>query len=201
MWTITMLYHSFMVSLAGVIGANPTLTIQRSSPQRHTNWMEEFQTGYVQSVAAAAGCQCWVSHTDLGIDVKISRLDSQGVADAEVDLQLKAVTSPRCWNADRTRISAYLSKKRYNMQINPNTILPNLVLIMEIPKKIDEWITSTDQTNGSGMVLSNCCYWVSLLGCPCTNSSRVKVSAPSNQVFDDAALCMIMEKISKGMKL
>lgn len=188
-----------MVSLAEVSGANPGLTIQRSSPQRYTNWMEEFQTGYVKSVAAAAGCQCWDSHIDLGFDLKIERYNSQGVPDSEVDLQLKAVSASHCWDVNRTCISAFLSRQRYNMQVNQKPIHPNLVLIMEIPDTVDKWITK--QPDESGMILSNRCYWVSLAGLPKKETDRVKVSAPVNQVFDDASLCMIMEKISKGIKL
>lgn len=163
--------------------------------------MEEFQSGLVHSIAAAAGCTCSATSVDDGIDLQVMRF-FHGNADSAIQVQLKAVHNQHRWNKDHTKISAKLQLKRYDsarMPLGSGNIMRRIIVIMDQPACEDDWML----LKGSSYLVNNHCYWVSLEGYPdkLPNQNMVTVNAPVEQVFDDVALCAIMEKIRKGLPL
>lgn len=95
-------------------------------------------------------------------------------------------------------IHAKLSKLRYDNSIiaGPNSSERRIVVIMDVPDNVDDWIKLADE----GTLLSNN-YWMTCEGLPERNEETITISAPVEHVFDDAALCEIMEKVKGGMPL
>ena len=70
---------------------------------------------------------------------------------------------------------------------------------MSVPKDLADW-TAADHDSLS---VRYCAYWVNVEGEPGVDETaveRVKVTAPKNQIFNDVALCDIMERIGRGGK-
>lgn len=175
------------------------LDIHRGSPQRKTNWMEQYQTGLIRSIASAAGCSYSPVGPDQGIDAILTRYDGS-IIDSQIHVQLKAVSGKNRWNADGSRIYAKLSAARYADAIQPKEKISFRVifLILDLPAEVDTWISCQDES----MLFRNRCYWVSLEGGPPKSGVRsVRISAPVEHLFDDAALCEILEKVKEGKTL
>lgn len=161
--------------------------------------MEQYQIGLIRSIAAAAGCTYSTVNPDPGIDALLTRHDGS-IMDSQIQIQLKAVSEQNGWNADRSRIHTELSAERYADAIKPKEELTTrtIFLIMDLPTTVDAWINYQDDS----MLLHNHCYWVSLEGePPKTGVQTVRISAPVEQLFDDAALCEILEKVKEGRAL
>lgn len=163
----------------------------RGMPTRATDRMELFQLGVVESLAAAAGCNVSAPIIDNGIDIDLTH-ELPGDEDVPLRVQLKAVTSG--WNASRSAISADLSLKRYDKMRRPGVMMPSIVVIMDLPKDVDDWFASGHPHT----TMQHCCYWVSLEGAPARSGKTVSVSAPATNLFDDVALCAIMARIRAG---
>ena len=190
-----------MTSLINAASHYHGVVLRRGAPQRLTDFMEQFQVGIVRSIASAAGCEFLSSSIDDGIDCSIKRR-FQGKLDSEIEVQLKAVSNAGRWDSNGTKISAKLSKSRYDTaRITPSDdlIMRRIIVIMDMPPVVDDWLTCEHNS----FQISHACYWLSLEGYPAVRSTQqnVAVSAPVEQVFDDAALCAIMEKINKRLPL
>lgn len=163
--------------------------------------MEQFQVGLVRSIAAAAGCDYGTESMDDGIDAMITR-NFSGNTDSLIQVQLKAVSGKDRWNADRTQISAKLQSQRCDaarLPLGAGNIVRRIIVIMDQPACDDDWML----LQGSSYLVNNHCYWVCLEGYPekPPQQNMVTIHAPIEQVFDDMALCAIMEKVRKGLPL
>jgi hypothetical protein len=78
---------------------------------------------------------------------------------------------------------------------SPVTVSTILVAML-VPREVEEWLTLTPEN----LLVRHCCYWVNLEGVPITGETKTTVRVPRQQVFDDSALCAIMERIGKGGK-
>lgn len=163
----------------------------RGMPTRKTNLMELFQLSVVQGVAAAAGCNVGAPMIDNGFDLDLTH-ELPNEEDVMLRVQLKAVTAG--WNADRTRISATMSRQRYDRMRRANPSLHSVVVIMDLPSEQAHWSWSHHPYT----VARHCCYWVSLEGAKERQGDTVTVSAAATNVFDDVALCQIMARIRAG---
>lgn len=180
-----------MTSISQSTEASTGAPVVRGLPTRRTDLMEMFEFSVVQAFAAAAGCNVSEPRIDNGIDLDIYH-EMPNEDDATLRVQLKAVSSG--WNASRSRISARLSRLRYDKMRRVGTQIPSLVIIMDLPADMSEWTWSKHPYTA----LRHCCYWVSLEGQPERAGAEVTVSAPATNVFDDEALCRIMARIRAG---
>lgn len=193
------LYYHFRMSTLDAARQRSHLDVHRGSPQRITDWMEQYQIGLIRSIASAAGCEYLPMQPDQGIDALIARYEGS-VMDSQIQVQLKAVSGQSRWNADRSRIHAELSAERYADAIKPkeDLIIRTIFLILDLPAEVDAWIDCQNES----MQLHNHCYWVSLEGKPSVlGTQNVRISAPIEHLFDDAALCEILEKVKEGKAL
>lgn len=167
--------------------------VVRGMPTRKTDLMELFQASVVQAIAAAAGCNVSAPRVDNGIDLDLTH-ELPYEEDVPLRVQLKAVTSG--WNTDRSRIRAKLSKKRYDKMRRVNPMLPQILVVMDIPGKQEDWIRMEDPHT----IAQRLCYWVNLAGEPefTGTGDVVTVSAPAANIFDDLSLCQIMARIRGG---
>lgn len=165
--------------------------VVRGMPTRGTDLMELFQASIVQAIAAAAGCNVLESKIDDGIDLWITQQVDDDEEPTPLRLQLKAVTDG--WNVSRDSIRAKMSRKRFNQMRQPGTYLPQILVIMDLPKDQDDWIRMEEPHT----ITQHLCYWNSLVGEPERpgTGDKVTVSAPVTNVFDDFALCEIMSRI------
>jgi hypothetical protein len=172
---------------AAVVAAGQVV---RGMPTRETDLMELFQASIVQAIAAAAGCNVSVPLVDNGIDLDLTH-ELPDEDDVPLRVQLKAVTTG--WNADRSRIRAKLSKKRYDKMRRVGPQLPQILVVMDLPSEQEDWIRIEDPHT----IAQHLCYWVNLAGEPefTGTGDVVTVSAPATNVFDDLTLCEIMARI------
>lgn len=167
------------------------MPVLRGLPKRHTDHMEQFQEAAVRAIAAAAGCSVSTIPVDDGIDLHV-RYRAPGGNTASLDVSLKAVSSG--WNASRTLIKASLSRQRYDEMRAVGTMLPQIMVIMDVPADPSTWLLSRHPYTA----LRHVAYWVSLEGEPENAAKSISVSAPAENIFDDEALCRIMARISGG---
>lgn len=169
----------------------------RGSAKRHTELMEALQIAYVRAVAAAAGCNIYGKpEIDEGVDISLSHTaDAHGAEGvARLEIQLKATSDFD--GPDSGSISAGITGKRWNYFCTPDPTIDKIIVIMYIPKDQQEWILASHDV----LSVRHCAYWINIAGEPKTEKDNLKVKASINQVFDDVALCDMMERIGRGGK-
>lgn len=175
------------------------LRVPRGSPSRFTEHMEQFQTAWVEALAAASGCIVWSAVVlDDGIDMMLThKHDSHtGISErrATLNVQLKATRSKPNKSGS---VSVPISRRRvldYSVQ---DPTIPVIVAILAMPAKQHHWVYATHRN----LNLYGACHWVNLEGFavgPGADSDRITVSAPGEQVLDDVTLAQMMERIGKG---
>jgi len=155
--------------------------------------MELFQASIVGAIAAAAGCNVSAPLIDNGIDLDLGH-ELPGQEEVPLRLQLKAVTSG--WDKGRTRISASMSRARYDQMRRVGPLRPQILVIMDLPAGQNDWI----RVQNPHTIAQHVCYWENLAGAPVFAGAgdTVTVSAPAGNVFDDVALCQMMARIRAG---
>ena len=164
-------------------------------PKRKTDSQEMLQLGYLFAVSAAAGCNTWQPQIDEGVDVLLSHTSAAHLSNqAWLHIQMKATGASGSKQA--SRISAKMSRKRYNELRDPNVTFNKIVVIMHQPTSQAKWISAGQQN----LVIRHCAYWVSLRGLPEPPGSGdyVTVTAPLSNVFDDVELCRLMAIVGQG---
>ncbi|MFD7656936.1 DUF4365 domain-containing protein [Actinosynnema sp. NPDC059797] len=158
--------------------------------------MEILQIGYLHAVAAAARCSIATPIPDKKLDWLVTHQSTAHTGgDDEVTLKvaLKATktipSNPKGGSFGFTLKNGHLEYLNY-FEPTVNRIL----VVMLLPQKIDDWI----RASGDYLELRHCCYWVNLAGEKITGKERTTVRVPTDQVFDDQALCAIMERIGSG---
>lgn len=164
------------------------IAIQRGMTMRLSNRKEEIQRGAINAIAAAAGCNTMVPAIDEGDDVILSYQAAGSEEMKMLGLQLKATSARNRWNAQHTEITAHLSRQRYDKYRSTNVTFPKIIVIMDLPESVDDWVDISPERMGVGKN-----YWVSIAGFPEKNrTGQIAVRASADNVFDDAALCGIM---------
>jgi hypothetical protein len=157
--------------------------------------MEVLQIGYLHAVVAAARCSLSSPNPDRGVDWVVTHEAPVGVADPEVDLklQLKSThTVPVPLSGDTfgfTLENAHLEKLA-----TPNPTITRLLVVMLQPRHVDRWLMASHNL----LAMRHCCYWVNLAGVAVSGSTRTTVRIAKSHVFDDLALCRIMQTIRDG---
>jgi hypothetical protein len=160
--------------------------------------MEAFQEAYVRGVAAAAGC---VVHgrpeIDEGVDITLTHTsETHQTDDNTVYLAIQMKSSSKGLIHEGKFASATMRRNRYDSFRAENVTVHKIVVILHMPAELEDWIRVGDDA----LLLHHKAYWVSIRGNtpiePGTESAQVK--APVEQIFDDLALCRIMQRIGQG---
>jgi hypothetical protein len=163
-----------------------------------TACMEMLQTGYLQAVAAAAGCAVAKPIPDAhGIDYQVSHGSNKHTMDsiAEIRVQLKA-TSTVTRETIRTKGDFPLELENADLarlSISPVTI-PRLLVVLLLPKDQAEWL----RADHDELAVRHCAYWINLEGVSTRGEKTTTVRVALDHVFDDRALCEIMRKVGAG---
>ncbi len=157
--------------------------------------MEEFQKGYLAAIAAASGCVIAEFNFDDGIDAQLNHTSDAHTAitdrTARLEIQLKATyqAPPKSGGA-----SIQMTQDRFDYYRIENPTLNKIVIVMHMPEDPSHWILASRKH----LRIHHCSYWVNLAGRGPSTADRPTVTAPASNVFDDAALCAIMERIGTG---
>ena len=160
-----------------------------------TSCMETLQVGYLHAVAAAAGCALSSPFPDNGIDWHVSHGSTAHTEDDEatVKVQLKCT-----YQIAPTQAGPYFSFTLDNDHLrklaHARVAVHKILVVMLVPREVDRWLLAEPDR----LEVRHCCYWVNLAGHAVTGKRRTNVRIPTEQVFDDRALCAIMARVGAG---
>ena len=145
---------------------------------------------YVRAVAARAGyvtAECDFDRD--GVDLQIR---AGGAMRPAVDLQLKATVN--LGNSADGHCRFVLKRRNYDL-LCEETLIPRLLVVLELPSDEDRWITIT----ADELILRRRAYWLNLKGYEKTdNRSTVTVPIPVTNVFDVDSMRSLMEQSRRG---
>jgi len=173
--------------------SSPTKSALRGYPNRYTDMMEQLQLSYVRAIAASAGCIVSKPEIDDGIDLTLThKVDiHQGDKVARLEVQLKATSD---YDEESKYVTATMRRDRWDYYRTPDCTINKIVVIMSMPKSQDEWTLAEH----AGLSVRYCAYWVNLYRVEDSTAERPTVKAFKSNIFDDLALCEMMERIGQG---
>jgi len=158
--------------------------------------MESLEMSYVRAIAAAAGCVvAGTPEIDEGVDVMLSHTADSHQHDhvAYLNIQMKSTTSFD--GVDGPSISASMRGDRWNYFSTAHPTIGKIVVIMSLPKDQARWT----EVGHDSLTVRYCAYWVNIVGQPpIDKDSTTTVTAPKSQIFNDVALCDMMQRIGQG---
>lgn len=158
-----------------------------------TQRMESLQRGYLQAVTAAAGCTIGSFDIDDGIDALIKHRSSEHNSGRDQVLQVQLKSTATVPAGADGAVSVQFKLDRFELFAEPDPTVHKIVVIMVQPVSPDEWIVASHDC----LTLRHCSYWVNIAG-DLSTAANPTVSAPRAQIFDDIALCSIMERVGQG---
>lgn len=162
---------------------------------------EEFSYAYVRVVASVAGYAVELKSRPMdnaGIDLTIvvpGELET--VLFPKFDAQVKCTSSLDVFQNPKV-IKFPLKVKNYNKLIHKNPLVPQILIVVVVPREIKGWINISEEET----LMKKCGYWISLKGMPPTeNSDNITVEIPRINLFTPSTLSLIMKKISRREEL
>jgi hypothetical protein len=176
----------------------PTRPPLRGSPKRHTDLMEALQMSYLRAVAASAGCVfAGKPEIDEGVDVLLSHTADSHQHDRVAYLQVQMKSTSAFAGRDTDHVSASIRGERWNFFCTGNPTIGKIIVVMSVPKEQSHWTFARHKA----LSIHHCAYWINIVGQPTVAAeSTATVSAPKSQIFNDVALCDMMERIGRGGK-
>jgi len=157
--------------------------------------MQSLQVSYLRAVAAAAGCSVSGFDIDEGDDGALThRSQAHGNPDKQAKLSIQLKSTSKLPAAGASVISAKMSGTRFNEYAIANPTFHKIVIVMGVPQDQAHWVFA----RAKGLSIHHAAYWVNLAGMPTVSTLQTIVSAPLTQIFNDVALCDIMERIGQG---
>ncbi|ASQ96491.1 MULTISPECIES: DUF4365 domain-containing protein [Streptomyces] len=162
--------------------------------------MEQLQEGYMQSIAATAGCLFIKQERDMyGMDAMLVRPSSDPLGEeTSFYVQLKSTTqiSPR---ASAASFSYRFEQRSYMERLaRPRKGIKSLLVVMAVPKGQLDWTSAQH----SHLEVRQACYWASLEGSEIPEGVEKPYARISTvNLFNAEALSAIMTKIERGEPL
>jgi hypothetical protein len=161
---------------------------------------EMFSYAYVKAVASVAGYSVEEKSRPMdnaGIDLTVEMPGEIGeMLFPKFDAQVKCTSLPKIIH--EKSINFPLPLKNYKTLINTKVYVPQLLIVVLVPKKVSDWIDISEES----LIMRRCGYWVSLKGKPPTeNTTNITVEIPRQNVLSPENLKYIMETISNGKDL
>jgi hypothetical protein len=157
--------------------------------------MEQLQISYVRAIAAAAGCIVGSLNIDDGVDTILQHKSDRHtqIADrvARLEVQLKATS--RELN-DSGYIAVKMKRDRWEYFRTKDPSINKIIVVMAIPGRQEYWTFARPKS----LSIHYCGYWVNIAGAADTEATEPTVNASQEQIFDDIALCDMMERIGRG---
>ena len=160
---------------------------------------EDFSYAYIYTVTAAAG---------YSLQTATRRLDDSGIdATITVPGKIGSKRLPRFYIQIKSTsqdilkeqsIKYRLSAKNYDELSDEDPFVPQLLIVVLIPKDVNEWLSQSEES----LCIKKCAYWLSLRGQPQKEEQlTITVEIPRQNIFSPDALKIIMERISAGETL
>ncbi|MEV6506037.1 DUF4365 domain-containing protein [Streptomyces sp. NPDC051642] len=176
-----------------VDAALPAAPLRGDLPKKQR--MEMLQDSYLRAVAAAAGCTMAKPEPDDGIDWVVTHASELHEADCQIDLKIQLKST---WTSEPNPangfVSVNLSNNRLKLLARKKVTVHRILVAMIIPEDIAAWV----EANHDIFTLRHCAYWRSVTGLEPSGEDHTAVRVPTVRIFDDKALCAIMERIGKG---
>jgi len=172
---------------------------QPVSASTFTSCMEQLQEGYVQSVAATAGCLFIRQERDMfGMDAMLVRPSTDPAGEeTSFYVQLKSTTMVAP-SADAEDFSYRFNKREYMSRLAaPRRTVKAVLIVMAVPPGQADW---TDVQH-SHLAVKQACYWICLEGYEVPDMQKPSVRVPTANLFDAQALTAMMGKIERGEPL
>lgn len=159
--------------------------------------MEQLQIGYVEAIAATAGCTMNIMHRDtFRLDALIVR-HRDNFDETHLWVQLKSTTkTPPATEGDF--VFPFKNQEQLDRLRRPAGGSPTILVVMVSHPEQSKW------TEGShdSLTLRHCCYWKSVADAePQETRSELSVKMRRCQVFDAPGLLGIMDRIERGESL
>jgi hypothetical protein len=157
---------------------------------------EDFSYAYIYAVATAAGYSLQAATRrldDNGIDATITvpgKINSKRLP--RFDVQIKS-TSQNILTEESIKYK--LGIKNYNELREDDPFVPQLLILVLVPEKIEDWIFQTEEA----LCVKRCGYWLSLRGKQAvSNQTTITIEIPRQNIFSPQALQSIMTRIANG---
>lgn len=156
---------------------------------------EEFSYGYIQLISSISGFSVEKSgraRDNSGIDVTIVAPDEIEDVDApRLDAQVKCTTLA----AEKNGFITYpLAVKNYNKLIKIKSFVPQILIIVLVPKTIDDWLNISERET----LMKKCGYWVSLRGGkPTNNTKTVTIEIPKDNLLTPETISKLMKQAAE----
>lgn len=165
---------------------------------RKTDLMEKVQEAQFRASAAAAGCSIAKPDPDDGTDWVVFHRNADHVVARQVSIEVQLRSTSQIAPPLGDELAFAVDNDTFD-RLTERTIFPRVLIVCILPPNIEEWVNA-DQVDGI-FQLRHLSYWHSLYGTAKTGRTQTTVHIPTSHVFDDVALCNIMQRVGRGEAL
>ncbi|MBT2532803.1 DUF4365 domain-containing protein [Arthrobacter sp. ISL-48] len=161
--------------------------------------MELLQIGYLHSVVAAAGCTLGAPFPDRGIDWTVNHESQQHVMDPEASIKISLKSTATIAPNPSGDYFSFRLENDHLLKLEAFPVLiPRILVVMLVPTSWDNWI----DVGRDCLTINHCSYWVNLGGEQhnLAAGGKTTVRIPTANVFDEKALCAIMQRVGSGAR-
>lgn len=157
--------------------------------------MEVLQVGYLHAVAAAARCQLSQPNPDRGLDWTITHEATSHTFDSEALLKVQLKSTYQLSPEPSGETFPFVLKNAHLAKLAQSPVtVPRILIVQIVPREVEDWVLS----NPTELFVRHQAYWVNLEGVSSTGEKTTTVHVPTDHVFDDIALCDMMELVGQG---
>jgi hypothetical protein len=147
---------------------------------------EEFSYAFISTIVTASGYSMSPPSRSLdnaGIDITVTVPGLIGKSlSPRFDAQVKCTTNYSF--IKKAQIHYPLSVHNYDRLIHPDSIVPQLLIVVFVPESLSSWVESTEEHT----ILQKAAYWISLKGkSPTKNTGNITVHIPRQNLLSGKA--------------
>lgn len=161
---------------------------------RKTDLMEKVQEAQFIASAAAAGCTVAKPDPDDGVDWVVTHRHGSHAPFRRVSIEVQLKSTSQIPPPSGEAFGFPLDRATFDLLTEPSG-WPRILIVSILPPDIDDWVQA-DQV-GNVFQLRHLSYWRSLRGLSPTGNTQTTVPMLTSQVFDDLALCGIMQRVGR----
>lgn len=162
---------------------------------RKTHLMEAAHNAQFRASAAAAGCTVGKPEPDDGIDWVVSHRSRNHTIGRTVSIEVQLRSTSQVVPPLGNDFPFRLDSDTFDRLIEESH-LPRLLIVCVLPSDIEQWIFA--DRPGDMFQLRHLSYWYNVKASHLAGDTRATVRIPTAQVFDDLALCDIMQRVGGG---
>ncbi len=156
---------------------------------------EEFSYAFINTIVAAAGYSVHLKSRSMdnsGIDIGVEVPGELGrVLSPSFNAQVKCTTQTQY--VKETHIKYPLKTENYKRLIHPSPSVPQLLILVFVPRDVSEWLKSTEKN----LIIQKAAYWMSLRGSQDTpNTGSITIDIPRTHLLTPQSLQQLMQCIA-----